>query len=84
MLNRVEITEYSRVNIVVYTLKYPITVPMVGIGRKARFNARCFPIPTYMIVSIIKTICGQYSCVKPCNRKRNRHDQSETRLQYVC
>ena len=43
MLNRVEGTEYSRVNTVVYTQKYPITVPMVGIGRMAKLNARCLP-----------------------------------------
>jgi len=44
VLNRVENTEYPRANTVVYTQEFPITVPMVGIGRMSRLNARCLPI----------------------------------------
>ena len=33
LLNRVEITEYSRATTIVYTQEYPITLPMVGMGQ---------------------------------------------------
>ena len=50
MLNRVESTEYSRATTVVYTHAYPIPLPLVGIDKLARLNARCFSI-VYTVVS---------------------------------
>jgi len=61
VLNRVESTEYSQVNTVVYTQEFPITVPMVGIGRMSRLNARCLPL----VHAIYSRVSGQCSHVIP-------------------
>jgi len=44
VLKRVESTEYSRPNTVVFKQEYPITLTLDGLGQISRLNARCLPI----------------------------------------